>query len=472
MNEDRENYWDEDMVGAVNRFKRSLISGRTKYFDVSEFEGIVDQLLDEGDLQGSEIAAEQGIQIHPNAVPLQLKYAQVLINKGKLEKSLQYLKFAEKVDSSNPDVHLLKGSARMIMGNEPEALLSFNKAIKFAGNDSDEILYHIGTSYVQVGEISKAIHYFEQTIKANPENEMALYDLGFFCDQTGKYKKSITYYEKYLDLDPFNHAVWFNLGTVYNKSDKHKKAIEAYEFALAINDEFKMALFNIGNAFANAGEFEKAIIKYKEFLESEPDNDDAHCYIGECFLNLEDHSGSEEYYRKALKINPKNDTAWFGIGLINWVEQKIEESIKYVKKAIKIDGQNSEYWLTYGKLNADFGTKELAIKALKKAALLDAGNTEIWLAWTELYVQSKEPNSAIRILKRGIKNNIDSILKYQMVALLLKNKKEKEAFEMLLISMKQDFEQINYLFDIYPKSIKNKKIKKIIDDFRKNNSTE
>ena len=129
MNEDRGNYRDDDMIGAVMRFKRSLISGRTKYFDVSEFEGIVEQLLDEGDLQGSEIAAEQGIQIHPNAVTLQLKYAQVLINKGKYEKSLQYLRFAEKVDSNNPDVHLLKGSARMIMGNESEALLSFKKAI-------------------------------------------------------------------------------------------------------------------------------------------------------------------------------------------------------------------------------------------------------------------------------------------------------------------------------------------------------
>ena len=91
MMEERDNYWDDDIIEAVNRFKRSLISGRTKYFDVSEFEGIVEQLLEEGDLQSSEIAAEQGIKIHPNAVPLQLKYAQILINKGLYEKSLNYI---------------------------------------------------------------------------------------------------------------------------------------------------------------------------------------------------------------------------------------------------------------------------------------------------------------------------------------------------------------------------------------------
>lgn len=469
MNEGRKNYWDEDMVGAVNRFKRSLLSGRTKYFDVSEFEGIVEQLIDEGDYLGSEIAAEQGIQIHPNAVPLQLKYAQVLINKGKYKKSLQYLKFAEKVDAKNPDVHLLKGSAHIVMGNEQEALISFKKAIKYSGSDRDEILYHIGLTYVQVAELSKAIYYFEQAIKANPENEMALYDLAFFCDQTGNYKKSLKYYDMYLDLDPFNFSVWFNVGIVFNKIDKHKKAIEAYEFALAINGEFTMALFNIGNALANAEEFEEAIKKYKEFLEAEPENDDAYCYIGECFLNLNKYSSSENYYQKALKLNDKNDTAWFGVGLILWMKQKLDESIEYINRAIKLDDTNSEYWLTLGKIHNDSNNKESAINALKKAARLDAGNTEIWLTWTDLYVKYKERDNATHILKRGIKNNNDPVLKYRLVALLLQNKKGKQAFEMLLISMKQDFEQINYLFDIYPKSLKNRKLKKIVDEFRKNN---
>ena len=91
MKEEKDKSREEGSIGAVDRFKRSLISGRTKYFDVSEFEEIVEQLLEEGDIQSSEIAAKQGIQIHPNAVPLQLKYAQILLNKGLNKKSLKYL---------------------------------------------------------------------------------------------------------------------------------------------------------------------------------------------------------------------------------------------------------------------------------------------------------------------------------------------------------------------------------------------
>ena len=171
MKEEKNKSRGEGSIGAVDRFKRSLISGRAKYFDVSEFEEIVEQLMDEGDLQSSEIAAKQGIQIHPNAVPLQLKYAQILLNKGLYKKSLKYIQIAEKIDATNPDVHLLKGSVRMLMGYEDEALLSFRKDIKNAGSDLDDILYHIGSTYIQIGEIQKALYYLEKASKANPKNE-------------------------------------------------------------------------------------------------------------------------------------------------------------------------------------------------------------------------------------------------------------------------------------------------------------
>ena len=472
MKEEKDNYWDDDIVGAVNRFKRSLISGRTTYFDVSEFEGIVEQLLEEGDLQASEIAAKQGIQIHPNAVPLQLKYAQVLINKGHYKKSLKYLQLAEKVDEANPDIHLLKGSARMVMGNESEALLSFRKAIKYAGSDIDEILYHIGTTYAQIGEIKKAIYYFEKSVKANPSNDLALYDLGFFYDQDGNYHKSIRCYNQYLDIDPFSHYVWFNLGTVYNKTENHKKAIEAYEYAYAINDKFHIALFNIGNALANDERFDEAIEKYKEFLVNDPDNDDAYCYIGECFLNLEDNIKSEYYYRKAIQLNKKNDTGWFGIGLIFWVELQFEESIEYIRKAISLDDLNPEYWLTLGKVYKDFNNKEEAIKAFKKAARLEAENSEIWIAWAEVYLKFGEDGKAIRILKKGIENNEDSILKYRLVGILIQKKRQDEALDMLEIAMEQNFENISYLYSICPKALKNRKVKKLVKEYTQVNKSD
>lgn len=461
---------EEGIQEALKRFKKSLAAGRKSYFDVSEFEGIVEYLLDEGDINTSEIAALQGIQIHPGAVPLQLKYAQVLLSKGKYQNALKYLNLAEQVELTNPDVHLMKGSACLVMGKERDAEKSFKKALRNAGSEKDDILYHIGSSYVQIGEIDKAVGYFEQALELNPENELALYDLGFFSDQEGQYHKSIEYYNRYLDIDPFNFSIWFNLGISYNKAGDFDKAIEAYEYALALNEEFDQSLFNIGNAYANAGKYAQAIEKYNEYLILDPVNDDALCYIGECYLNLEDHSQAEVYYRKSMELNPENDTAMFGIGLVMWVGKKWKKSIRYIKKALKIDASNAEYWITLAKIYNDSKQPEEAEKALVAAAELESDNAEVWLTWVDVFMKLKNVDNAIAILKNGIKNSDDSLLKYRMVSLLLEKKQNLDAFELLESAMKQDFVNINYFFDIYPKALKNKKLRKLVDDFRKNNN--
>ncbi len=471
MNDNDKNYLDdEDTSEALHRFKKSLISGDKKYFDVSEFEGIVEQLLEEGDINASEIAAKQGIQIHPNAVPLHLKYAQVLLNKGKFKDAISHLNFVEEVEFSNPDVHLIKGSAWLVLEDEIKASKAFEKAIETADNDLDDILYHIAMAYVQAGDIQKAVEYFEDAVKVNPENEAALYELGFFCDQQGDFDKSIAYYNSYLDIDPFNFSTWFNLGITYNKAGKHDKAIEAYEFALALNDNFNQALFNIANAFANSGKYKEAIKRYNQYIKLDPKNDDAYCYIGECYLNLENYTKSQQFYNKAIEINDENDTAWFGVGLIMWIEKKLTESIVFIKKAIELDEENPEYWLTLAKVYIDFRHEKNAIKALKKAARLDPENSEIWLTWVDVYMTMKDVKDAINILKFALKRNEDAILKYRLVSLLLESKNEPEAFEILSSAMHQDFLHINYLFDFYPKAPKNKRLKKLVDEFRKTNN--
>lgn len=472
MNEEKDNFHDEEIVEAVNRFKRSLVSGRTKYFDVSEFEGIVEQLLEEGDIQGSEIAARQGIRIHPNAIPLQLKYAQILINKGHYRKALDYLEAVEKVDSGNHDVYLLKGTAQMVTGNEKEAQKSFKNAILHAGSDIDETYYQIGATYLQIGNIRKALHFFEKTVKENPEHDLALYDLGYFYDQEDKINKSIKYYNLYLDIDPFNQYVWFNLGTVYNKADKFDKALEAYEFAFAINEKFHMALFNIGNTLANAGRFDEAITKYNEFLQYEPKSDEAYCYIGECYLNLEKYEESGKHYKRAAEINNGNDTAWFGLGLLQWIGRNFDSATRLILKALKIDGQNSEYWLTLGKIHKDSGEKEASVEALKTAARIDVENPEIWLTWADVYMDYDEPRNAIRILKKAISKNDDAVLKYKLVSLLLQKRKTTQALGFLAAALEQDFQLLSFLHDIYPNSRKNKRVNQLIKEFVQKNTPE
>jgi tetratricopeptide (TPR) repeat protein len=465
--EERDNFFQENNGEALNRFKSSLLSGRKSYFDISEFEEIVEHFLDEGDINASEIAARQGMQIHPEAVELQLKYAEVLLNQGKNEVALKHLNFIQKIDANNPDVFLLRGVALLLLGDEEKAKKSFRRSLRYSGSDNDEILHQIGNAYVQAGKIDTAVQYFEEALTINPKNFSALEELGFFSDLEGNFQKSIDYYNRYLDIDPFNFSIWFNLGFSQSGAGNYEKAIEAYEYASLLNDKYTYALFNLGNAYANAGKFSKAIEKYTEYLEFDPNNDDAWSYTGECYLNLEEHSRADYYYGKALKINPENVNAWFGKGLVKWIEKNWDESIAFMKKAIKYDKQNSDYWVALAKVFNESNRIEEAEEAVVNASELEPENAEVWLTWADILLKNNKLSAAVKTLKNGIKQSDSPLLKYRMVSLLLESKKDKEAYEMLESAMQQDFTQIHFLYEIYPPAFKNRRLRKRVENFRK-----
>jgi len=153
-----------------------------------------------------------------------------------------------------------------------------------------------------------------------------------------------------------------------------------------------------------------------------------------------------------------------------WVERKWEESIVFIRKALDVDETNPEYWLTLAKVYTDSNKQEKASKTYKYASRLEPENSEIWLSWVESLLKFGETGNALRILKSGLKKNSDVALKYRMVSLLMERKKESEALAMLEKAMEQDFIQVNYLFDVYPKAIKNKKLQKRIDEYRERNN--
>lgn len=324
--DDREYYDEQDAQAAYDRFRDSLREGAFRYFDVVEFEGIIDNLMDEGDYENAHVAIEHAMTIHPSALPVRIRYAQYLINKGKTKDALEELAFLEKVDSENPDIFLMQGTSHLLEGSREKAESSFRKAVAFAGEEVADILYHIGTSWISVGNLEMAILYFERSFRVDPENEMVLNDLGYFYDQLGYPEKSIRFYNLYLDLDPFNPAVWFNLGIAYNRTSRFEKALEAYEYCLALNESFYHAIFNKANSLANLERYREAIAAYRDYLKSDPENDDAWCYMGECYLNQGRYKMAGRYYQKALSINAVNDIALFSLGIVRWVEKNFRKA--------------------------------------------------------------------------------------------------------------------------------------------------
>ena len=160
-------------------------------------------------------------------------------------------------------------------------------AARRLGNKGEEgaALGNLGVAHGQLGELKRAIEYFEQCLAIARETGSrwgkgeALGNLGNAYLQLGEPRRAIEYYEQYLGIaretgDRRGEGMTLgNLGLAYADLGETRRAIEYYEQDLAITRETGdrrgegRALGNLGNAYLQLGEPRRAIKYYEQSLE-------------------------------------------------------------------------------------------------------------------------------------------------------------------------------------------------------------
>ncbi|MFN6114838.1 MAG: tetratricopeptide repeat protein, partial [Flavobacteriales bacterium] len=82
---------NEDQQSCVQRYEAMLHSNGHYFFDVEEFELIIDHYLEQNELRRAQEVLEYARQQHPGSLDLLFSEANVLIGQGKLNKALEVL---------------------------------------------------------------------------------------------------------------------------------------------------------------------------------------------------------------------------------------------------------------------------------------------------------------------------------------------------------------------------------------------
>jgi len=251
MNYESDSFWyDDEVLNSVSRYEDMRRKHTHCFFDVHEFEDIIDYYLDSANIAEAATAANYAARIYPLASSIKLRMAEILIDKGQPIKALNLLNKLEHLDAGEYGIYLLRGTALNMIGKPKEAQRQFEKAIAMADENKAEVLYNIAMSFERINQHNIALKYFLKVHALEPENYFLYYDLAFCYERLNELDKCVVYYRKYLDEDPFSENIWYNLGIVYNRINDHEKALEAYEFAIAINPDYSSAYFNKANTLS------------------------------------------------------------------------------------------------------------------------------------------------------------------------------------------------------------------------------
>jgi tetratricopeptide (TPR) repeat protein len=469
MSEERDWFFEEEeLLSAINRFEEMLKDSTHKYFDVHELEGIINYYINRNNFTKAATAAEYGYKLFPASTIIQLKIAQLLLDRGKLNESMNILDRLEQIEGANYEVFILKGTAYNMLGKTSEAQLQFDKAVSLTEENRNEVLYNIGLSFEERQEYTTAIEYFKKAYELDNNNIIILYDLAYCFEKLDKLAESINYYELYLDEDPFSDNAWFNLGTIYSRIPEYDKAIEAFDFAIAINENFGSAYFNKGNILSNLEKYSEALDCYLDFIKLEENNVLALCYIGECYEKTKKYDDAEYYFQRAVTIDPNSADAWYGRGIVKMNEGKLEESLLYLTTALDISEDNTEYLYSLGLVHLKKNNFIISLDYFKKVVELDPNDCDAWLYYSEVYHSMGDLKKAIHILQIAYDLNFENpYINIRLGIYQIKSGSLKKGLEYIEKALRTDPASIEDLLDFYPEASNDKQIQTIINHLSK-----
>lgn len=469
MSENREQVFENEEFQVLLRKYEDMKSGKQSiFFDVEEFEQIIDYYLDDFQYDEAREAADLGKRQHPASVEIKYKFIHIYIEQGKPKKALALLDEIPVWEENNPERYFLKGTALCLIGKLKESEAQFDRGLELSGDDTFEALVNISIAFENVRHFELALKYLMQAYHQQPENLSVLYDLGYFYDRLHKFDESLKYYQQYLDLDPYSDNVWYNIGIVYHKLEHFEKAVDAYEFSIAINPDYASSYFNKASVWVNAGNYGKAIESYREFLDVEPESTQAYCYMGDCYEQMGRLEDALHSFRRVIELDNSDPEGWFGAGMIYHRMGSQQEAITYILKAIEFDNKNLDYWINLGYANEDAGLLDEALKCYGYVTRTDVNDLDGWSALTGLLMKEGLYEKAIGSLREAfVHHSKDPGIKLKMAVCHLKLGEKELSVKFLGEALEANSDLESEFSYFFPEGVRELEIELIIQQYKK-----
>jgi len=455
----------EEIPWQVERFQELTSKQQSVYFDVEDFEEIIDYYVFNANYKEALKITEYACRLHPSSISLMLKRAQLLASVNKENHALELLKVVEDLEPTNHEIFLTKGAIYSQLHNYEKAIEEYTKAA--ADSDEPDYVYcNIAFEYENMGNFDKTIEYLTKALDLNPDNELAMYEAAYCFDLLSLNQESIDFFSKLIDRHPYSTEAWFNLGLSYINAELYEKALECFDYSLAIEPDHNSSLFHSGYAYSLMGQFKDAIKIYHSLLDKDGDDTDAmiHYYIGECYEKLEDYKNARIYYLKATNLNTEITDAWIGLGVCENELGNTSIAIKNIQKGLDLDPDNTAYLCILADIYYQEEMYEAAAAAYEKAIASSPDEESIRMDYADALAENGFYENASEVLMKGIEEIAPSAnLYYRMGALLFLRSRNKDGAFFLEEALTMDFDKHQSMLEQYPELNNNQDVLHLIN---------
>jgi tetratricopeptide (TPR) repeat protein len=230
---------------------------------------------------------------------------------------------------------------------------------------SAEGLYTIGLRFLWAEDYEKALPYFIETVKRNPEHAQAYFQIGYCLARLGQYKEAIELYKQAIRIKPGDAEIHNNLCVAYGMVGRYGDAIESCRQAIQLKSDIAEAHNNLGWSYQRLGRYQEAIQSCKDAIRLKPDFALAHYNLGNNYSALKKYEEAIDSYKEAIRIKFDYAEGHLDLGAAYFHIGRFEEAISSYKQAIRLKPSLAEAHLNLGMSYLKLGDKGSAIEEYK-----------------------------------------------------------------------------------------------------------
>lgn len=451
----------------LEQYETKAERGEVPYWEQESFLMLIDYYDDKMEIDKALELTYAATEQHQYSAVLQIRKAQLLIEKDRFDSAAQALEKATLFEPSNIEIYLTKCDLYMRQNNPDQALEVLSEARYLADGEDLADLYILKATIHEIqNEYQPSIHYLKKALKIDPKNTLALNRLWIAQDMEGNHKDAIEFHLDFVNEHPYSYWAWYNLGLAYNAVGLLEKATEAFDYAIVINDQFEPAYHDYIVNLLKLEEYEVALrylSEYQTFFEP-----DAEIWyrLGLCYESLQKYSEARDFYYKALEINSLNGEVYYHIGNCLVEEDQLAKAIEAYLQAYEADKKNATFCLTLADTYDADGNSEAAHEYYQTALKLAPKELEVWTHYLEFLIDEELYEIALQILEMAKEFTNDALLQCVHAAILLESGNRKEGFVLLGEILAEDEEAVEQLFEIAPDLEEDEEVQQFIRDYK------
>jgi len=221
-------------------------------------------------------------------------------------------------------------------GKIQDAISLYSKVLRNQKNDP-QLLFMLGTAYVQIGKIELGVEHLKKSIFLKPDNAFAQSNLGNALKDLKRYDDALASYDKAIKINPSYADIHNNRGSVLNNLKRYNEAIASYDKAIQIKSNHAFAHNNKGNALKGLKRYDDALISYDQAIKINSNYADAYNNKGNVLKELNQYEKALASYDKAIQIKANHVDAYNNRGIVLQNLNRYQKASNGYNKAIKIN---------------------------------------------------------------------------------------------------------------------------------------